>query len=90
MQEREEKERKDKLADEEAKAIYKDFVQAFGTPSADEGTTFLRGGVTGGASSAAAKPGVLRSGGGVGVGVGPLSIGAASSSAVALPPALAG
>lgn len=81
VQEREEKERKEKQAEEEAKAIYQDFVQAFGTPSVDEGTTFLRGGVTGGASSAAGaagRPGVPRSG-----------VGGAGSS-VALPPALAG
>lgn len=50
-QEREEKEEKKKQADAENAAIYEQFVQSFGGGGADEGKTFLRGDITGGASS---------------------------------------
>lgn len=95
MQEREEKEAKKKVEDAEAATIYEQFVASFGGGGADEGKTFLRGGVTGAAAAKGGKPSVPGgapggAGSGAGAGAyGPSSAGA-SGSGPALPAALAG
>lgn len=100
LQEREEKEEKKKEADAESAKIYEQFVQSFGVGGADEGKTFLRGGVAGGptlrgsrlSAPASGPAGIGGAGAGSGLGTyGPGSGGmGAGSAAVAMPLALAG
>lgn len=94
-QEREEKEEKKKEADAESAKIYEQFVQSFGVSGADEGKTFLRGGVAGGSTPRGSRLSAPGSGPGGGAGgalgaYGPGSGGVGAASAVAMPLALAG
>lgn len=95
------KEEKKKEADVEAAKIYEQFVQSF-DGGADDGKTFLRGGLAGGAGGAGGRMGAppgrgLLGGGGAGAAgrggalgaYGPAS-GGGGGSGVPMPPALAG
>lgn len=90
------KEEKKKEADVEAAKIYEQFVQSFDGGAADDGKTFLRGGLAGGPASGGGRMGAPPSRGGGGPGsslgaYGPASGGGGSSgSGVPMPSALAG
>ena len=90
------KEEKKKEADVEAAKIYEQFVQSFDGGGADDGKTFLRGGLAGGAAGAAGgrmgAPPPRGAGGGPGIALGAYGPGSGggAGSGVPMPSALAG